>query len=257
MAYTKEGNMLRVLLIIFSCVFLVFPSSVLGTESNELVFKFEFPSPDADVNMPAPQAVGNLILLDGVTIPAFALAVGETLEEGYVYHQPETMTLEARIKPEFAGRFNAYYLNYYGRDGWLLVPKTWRPTWAQIGANGSGSFIFAPPAGEKGFLSFQSDGVCLGCAMINASLYFPEVRAEALEDFGQAYTSSKPPLDSIVDIRPHTKAWRVILDGQNIDGITYYNPDEDSPLFIYSVSIPGPDHDLATPILNWLLPPRE
>lgn len=248
--------MLRFLLTVFCCGLLFFPGSVWGEEDGGLVFQFSL-TPEADPNLPAPKAIGLLTLQGGLTIPAFVLPMNDAMAGEYIYSEPEAMTLDARVKPEFAGQFNAYYTGHYGKDGWFLVPKTWKPIRAAVGVTGSACFVFAPPAGKKGFLSFQDTSVCVGCAMVEASLYFPEVRAQAQEEFSSAYTSSKPPLDSIIDIRPHTKAWRVILDGQNIDGITYYNAAEDLPFFTYSVSLPEPDQDLATPILNWLLPPKK
>ena len=167
------------------------------------------------------------------------------------------MSLDVAVKVQFAARLAAYYTGYWGREGWLLAPATWRLMRAQAGMNGSAVFVFAPPRGETGFLSFQSTGACVGCAAMEASLYFPDIRAQVEEEYGMAYTSSEPPLDSIVDIRPHTRAWRVVLGGRNIDGITFYNGDSDDPFFTWSVSLPDQDGDLATPVLNWLLPPKK
>lgn len=255
-AENGEKQMRRVLLFVLWLVFFGVPTGVFGGEEDDRVFRFTL-TPWAEPGLPAPEAIGRLALRDGVTVPAFVLPVDDAAEDGLIRRKPERMSLDAAVRPRFAARLAAYYTGHWGREGWLLAPAAWRLMRAQAGMNGSAVFVFAPPRGETGFLSFQSTGACAGCAAMEASLYFPDIRARVEEEYGMAYTSSEPPLDSIVDIRPHTRAWRVVLGGRNIDGITFYDGDSDDPFFTWSVSLPDPDGDLATPVLNWLLPPKK
>ena len=143
-------------------VLLLVPAGVFGGEEDDRVFRFTL-TPWTEPGLSAPEAIGQLVLRDGVTVPAFVLSVDDAAEDGLVRRKPERMSLDAAVKVQFAARLAAYYTGYWGREGWLLAPATWRLMRAQAGMNGSAVFVFAPPRGETGFLSFQSTGACVGC----------------------------------------------------------------------------------------------
>lgn len=92
----------------------------------------------------------------------------------------------------------------------------------------------------------------MGCAFANASLFFKE--ADTLNqkeyDSERHFHDSRPAFTS-TQIRPHTQAWRTTVNGQNIDGLAYFNNDGDVYTELVEVSLPKEQAHLATPILNW------
>jgi hypothetical protein len=48
----------------------------------------------------------------------------------------------------------------------------------------------------------------------------------------------------------------VVLHGQPIDVLAFYDEENDFQFFQVEVSLPASEQSLATPILNWFLPPK-
>lgn len=69
------------------------------------------------------------------------------------------------------------------------------------------------------------------------------------------YENANVPLKT-VRIRPKVMAYQAVVEGQPIDGLAFYDEESDFQFFDVEVSLPAPERDLATPILNWFLPPK-
>lgn len=232
--------LLRLLL---STIILVFPvTEVISAE----VYKFTLTNPpDKAADQPRVKAIGDLVINGRIHIPAYQLTVQDGIEEsGWRTAVPETLKIEGNLDPKFAGRVAAYF----HPNGWILVPRNWKITRGAQGADGSGVVDFAPPTGQ-GRLTYWTAGGCVGCAQSAASVFFPEARRSAKENDFLFYSGTNVPL-KIVRIRPKMMAYRVIVHGQPIDGLAFYDEQNDFEFFQVEVSLPAAERDLATPILT-------
>jgi len=216
------------------------------------VYKFTLTNPpDKATDKPKVKAIGDLVINGALHLPAYQLTVQDGIEEsGWSTATPETLKIQAHLDPKFAGRLAAYF----HANGWILVPRNWKVTRGAQGADGSAVVNFAPPT-RQGHLTYSTTGACVGCAQSEASVFFPEARLSAKQNDFLFYNGTNVPMKN-VRIRPKIMAYRAVVHGQPIDGLAFYDEESDLPFFQVEVSLPAADRDLATPILNWFLPPK-
>jgi len=213
-------------------------------------FSLTYP-PDKAADRPKVKPIGDLIINGTLHLPAYQLTVQDGIEEsGWSTATPKTMKIQARLDPKFAGRLAAYF----HANGWILVPRNWKVTRGAQGVDGSEALSFAPPSGQ-GHLTYWTAGACVGCAESAASAFFPEARRNAKQSDFLFYDRTNVPL-KIVRIRPKMMAYRAVVQRQPIDGLAFYDEESDFQFFHVEVSLRAAERDLATPILNWFLPPK-
>jgi hypothetical protein len=220
--------------------------------TNADVYKFTLADPpDKASDQPKVKAIGDLVINGTLHLPAYQLTERDGIEEsGWSTADPKSLKIQGHLDPKFAGRLVAYF----HADGWILVPRNWKVTRGGQGVDGSGVVSFAPPKGQ-GHLTYVTTGACAGCAQSSASVFFPEALRGARESDFLFYNGTNVPLKT-VRIRPKMMAYRAVVHKQPIDGLAYYNEKSDLPFFQVEVSLPAGERDLATPILNWFLPPE-
>ncbi|MDO4222596.1 MAG: DUF4850 domain-containing protein [Acinetobacter sp.] len=211
----------------------------------------EFP----DTSLKEPKFLGNATLSNGVKLPAyyvyFSSGIDMTEKERYQHYKPQTLHISKKLDTALANNFAVYYFAHE----WFLIPKDWRFMSAGIGANASATIHFAPPIGKKGYFSaWTNNGGCYSCGLNMASYFFKEAdRLNQIEYNASSQYLKTIPKVKMVKIRPYTQAWRATIQGQNIDGIAYFNPSEDNLVRVAEVSLPKGQEKLATSILNWQL----
>lgn len=213
------------------------------------VYKFKLTStPDKAADQPKVKGIGDLVINGTLHLPAYQLTMQDGIEDsGWSTTAPKTMKIQGHLDPKFAGRLAAYF----HANGWILAPRNWKVTRGAQGVDGSMVVNFAPP-GKQGHLSYWTAGACVGCAQSTAGVFFPEARRAAKENDFLIYNGTNVPLKTI-RIRPKIMAYRAVVDGQPIDGLAFYDEENDFQFFQVEVSLPAPERDLATPILNWFL----
>jgi hypothetical protein len=239
----------QILLTLLSTIILIFPvTGAIGAE----VYKFSLTNPpDKAANQPKVKAIGDLVINETIRIPAYQLTERDGIHEsGWNTATPDTLKIQGSFNPKFAAQLAAYF----HANGWILVPRSWKVTKGTLGADGSSVVNFAPPMGE-GHLTYWSAGACMGCALSTASIFFPEARQSAKQNEFLFYNGTNVPMN-IVRIRPKIMAYRAVVSGQPIDGLAFYDGEADFQFFQVEVSLPAAERDLATPILNWFLPPK-
>jgi hypothetical protein len=194
--------------------------------------------------------VGQLHLNQQQYLPAYATTMSSGYaDSGLSTFQPEQLKLPMTLKPQLIKQLAAYY----HQDGWILVPRGWTLTQAGVGANGSSLLLFQGPQ-QQGYLRYQSTGACVGCALAEASVFFPEAVAEAKAGEFLYYANTSTPIHTI-RLRPHYIAYQAQTPKQQrVDGLVYYNAADDLPYFRLELSFPASLQPLATPILNFYLP---
>ena len=65
--------------------------------------------------------------------------------------------------------------------GVVLVPRNWQDIQANAGANGTGFALIMSPD-QKQAIKLYDSSFCVGCGLPNATLYFPELLKESLEN---------------------------------------------------------------------------
>lgn len=204
--------------------------------------------------LPAPKFLGVATLSDGGEMPAYAVysESGMLAPDEFALQTPDSLNVGRNIKAKYRDELVLYYFD--GR--WFAIPKNWQLVRAAIGANATSTISFAPPTGQSGYFTFHTNnGGCAMCGQGLASTFIKQADIDWVDGGMESnYHKTNPKIQS-VELRPYTQGWRTTINGQNIDGLTYYNPDD---YYAYSVevSLPPAQKALATPILNLFLPPK-
>ncbi|MFW2178018.1 MULTISPECIES: DUF4850 domain-containing protein [unclassified Moraxella] len=199
--------------------------------------------------LPKPKSLGQLKLVNG-SIPAYQVYFVDGIsDKDYETIAPQALEVDKSLDKNLQNQLVAY--SFDGR--WIVLPKNWQFIQAGVGADGSRAIAFAPPTGQNGhFTYWTNNGSCYGCGLWGASLFFKEADKLAQKEYDSQphFRDSKPAFTS-TQIRPHTQAYRTTINGQNIDGLAYFNNDGDVYTELVEVSLPKNQSHLATPILNW------
>ncbi len=207
-----------------------------------------------DRSIPKFQSAGEVALAGGLKIPAYSLSMANgLLEEGEL----RTYTLEKaypniKLKPKLASQLDAYPTPV----GTILVPRGWVPVDAAEGADGSFYIYFAPNLTGQTYLYIHNTAACLGCAYMDASLYFDEARKLAQEN---AFPYCRPSRAvHSVSLNPTQKAYRIdVTEGNPVNGLAYFNSNEDEPYYDVRISAPAAQHALASAVLNQFVLPKK
>lgn len=195
-----------------------------------------------------PKSLGMATLVNGVKLPAYQVYYQDGIGEPDMSRP--SLKIDKKLDSALAGQFAVYFF----AGEWFLIPKNWHFVYAGLGANGSSVIYFAPPKGQNGHFSAWTNGACYGCGLDAASYYFQEADKLNQQEYDAKpqYLSISPKV-TMNTIRPHTKAWRATINGQNIDGVAYFNLQEEAFTKMVQVSLTKTQNKLATPILNWHL----
>ncbi len=223
------------------------PFAAHAADDEDLASDCSYHRPDfKDRSVPKFQRAGEVALAGGLKIPAYSLSMPNLLSEGGF----QTYTLEktypnVKLKPESASQLDVYPTPV----GTMLVPRGWTPIDASEGADGSFYIYFAPDTTGQSYLYIHNTAACLGCAYMEASLYFEEARKLAKENTFPYCRASRAV--HAVPLNPTQKAYRIdVTDGNPVDGLAYFDSNEDEPYYDVRISVPAAQHALASLILN-------
>ena len=195
------------------------------------------------------------VTLNGVSVPAYGISLADVMsdKEGarVEFGRDNTETLSSSASADALQQLAVYH----HPNGWLLAPRDWQLVRAQLGVNGSEILAFAPQTGQ-GYLLFSHAGACVGCAQSEAAVFFEEAKKDAQENDFDFYTGTDVAIKS-VRLRPHLVAYEAHKNDQRIDGVAYYDRDNEMEFWRVQVSLPAEQQALARPILNRFVPPRE
>ncbi|MFB6349062.1 DUF4850 domain-containing protein [Moraxella sp. ZJ142] len=198
-------------------------------------------------DLPKPVYLGMATLANGVRVPAYQVFD----QDMDMVYGPSSLYIDKKLDAAYKTQVAVYYFHYQ----WFLIPKNWRLISANIGMGGRAWIVFAPPKGQKGYFQWWINyGGCERCVLSFASYFFKQADILNQREYGakSRYLDISPKI-SFVSLDRYTKAWRATVEGQQVDGVAYFNPDEDLFAMDVSVSLPKAQRKLATPILNWRL----
>ncbi|WP_373819516.1 DUF4850 domain-containing protein [Glaesserella sp.] len=211
--------------------------------AEQYQFRFSLETTDNTQEIPQVTLTDN-ITVNGQTLTAFNVSFPSVISDQNEWLNFTARAVTTKVKPHILSRLQLYAMP----NGSILVPKDWQLINGGIGANGSVSYSFAPTQGN-GYLTFYDTSACIGCAQSAASVFFPEAYKDAQENGFLAYDSTNMPITS-VRLKPNLISYSVEQGKQRLDGIVYYNADDDFPFWKAEISLPSQDQDLANPLLN-------
>lgn len=219
-------------------------------------YDFQIPSfktPAEDI--PKSKHVGELTFKNGTHMTAYILTVVSGAEEsGWETPEIDSLTIDSDFNADSAKRLDAYaYPN-----GWIIVPKGWKPVDAGSGANGSVSLLFAPDKSGETYLTYHSSGACVGCAQSSASLFFLNAKQSAKNNDFSYYDRTNVKSLKTVKLRPNYVAYSYRFDrGNLVNGLAIYDEENEGAIY-KNIVIRLPDHDqkVSSAILNWFVPKK-
>ncbi len=135
--------------------------------------------------------------------------------------------------------------------GAVLVPKDWQDIQADAGANGTGYALIMSPD-QKQAIQLYDSSLCVGCGMPYASLYFPELLKESIENEFGGYKDSQKLLN-VVHPSKHSAffSYQIPKLNNKTHGVAKYRDDGDFNFREIKVTLDKSQQHLVGPILNF------
>ncbi|MCU4338542.1 DUF4850 domain-containing protein [Acinetobacter dispersus] len=135
--------------------------------------------------------------------------------------------------------------------GLVLVPKNWSDAEASAGANGTGSALLMSP-NQKQAIELYDSSFCVGCGMPNATLYFPSLLKESVEnDFG----GYKDPQKLVTVVHPSKQvaffSYQIPNLNNKTHGVAKYYDEDTFNFREIIVTLDQSQQHLVGPILNF------
>ncbi|MFC3903570.1 protein of unknown function [Acinetobacter marinus] len=192
----------------------------------------------------------------GVTVPFYGVTAenpadgdGERLLKDFKKCDQNSCTFNFTLTAEHAKQLK---LLAFPSTGLTLVPRQWTDVEAAVGANGTGSALITSKD-QKQSITLYDSSFCVGCGLRPATLFFPELLEQSLEnEFGGEHDPKK----LIQLVHPSKDVAFFSYDnpklGLKTHGVAKYTDKEDT--FNYRVShvtLGKSLSPLTTPILNF------
>jgi hypothetical protein len=243
----------------------VFLYAVLLTAQAKSLDTYDFHIPtakdlDKDERTPIATLLGQVTLKNGVQMPVYGLKIASGRSEDGWEATIDQLTAEEKVDliaeaATFPSAVAEKIDAYVSPVGWFFVPKGWRALRGEVAASSGRALLFGPDFTGEQFLEYGSDGACISCAIISASVYFKNAQKDALANDFPYYTKTKPHL-SVAMLRPthaaYSYRWPV---GLPINGLAIYEPGDETESF-RNIQIRSADTSLARSLLNYYLPSK-
>lgn len=197
-------------------------------------------------------ALGQAIFNNGVKLPMYAVTAESPTDEGLLKQfapcTGKNCFFEFNLEPKFAPKLKVLAIHGIGA---VLVPKDWQDIQSAVGANGTASSLIMSPDKQQSITLYNSSA-CVGCGMRPATLYFPELLPQSIENefYGQY---DKHRYLSIVRPSPHVAffSYQIPTLLGKTHGVAKY---DDSDTFNFQnihLTLKPNEADLARTILNF------
>jgi hypothetical protein len=135
--------------------------------------------------------------------------------------------------------------------GLVLVPRNWQDVQANAGANGTG-FALIMSTDQKQAIELYDSSFCVGCGLPNATLYFPELLKESLENEFGGYKDSKKLINIV---HPSKKvaffSYQIPQVNNKTHGIAKYYDEDTFNYKEIQITLDKSQQSLVGPILNF------
>lgn len=196
--------------------------------------------------------LGEANFLNGVAVPFYGVTAQNPIEDGLLKNF-EKCTLKScsfnfKLDAQHAKQLKLLALP---ETGLVLVPRNWQDIQANAGANGTG-FALAMSPDQKQAIELYDSSFCVGCGLPNATLYFPELLKESVEnEFG----GFKDPKKLINIVHPSKKvaffSYQIPQVNNKTHGIAKYDDEDTFNYKEIQVTLDKSQQSLVGPILNF------
>jgi len=196
--------------------------------------------------------LGEAKFLNGVTVPFYGVTAQSPTDDGLL-KDFEKCTLKSchfnfKLDAQHAKQLKLLALPEIGL---VLVPRNWQDVQANAGANGSG-FALAMSKDQKQAIELYDSSFCVGCGLPNATLYFPELLKESLENEFGGYKDSKKLINIV---HPSKKiaffSYQIPQLNNKTHGIAKYYDEDTFNYKEIQVTLDKSQQSLVGPILNF------
>ncbi|HIE0669913.1 TPA: DUF4850 domain-containing protein [Acinetobacter nosocomialis] len=196
--------------------------------------------------------LGEANFLNGVAVPFYGVTAQNPIEDGLLKNF-EKCTLKScsfnfKLDAQHAKQLKLLALP---ETGLVLVPRNWQDIQANAGANGTGFALTMSPD-QKQAIELYDSSFCVGCGLPNATLYFPELLKESVEnEFG----GFKDPKKLINIVHPSKKvaffSYQIPQVNNKTHGIAKYDDEDTFNYKEIQVTLDKSQQSLVGPILNF------
>ncbi|HDG9761508.1 DUF4850 domain-containing protein [Acinetobacter nosocomialis] len=196
--------------------------------------------------------LGEANFLNGVAVPFYGVTAQNPIEDGLLKNF-EKCTLKScsfnfKLDAQHAKQLKLLALP---ETGLVLVPRNWQDVQANAGANGTGFALVMSPD-QKQAIELYDSSFCVGCGLPNATLYFPELLKESVEnEFG----GFKDPKKLINIVYPSKKvaffSYQIPQVNNKTHGIAKYDDEDTFNYKEIQVTLDKSQQSLVGPILNF------
>lgn len=196
--------------------------------------------------------LGEAKFLNSVTIPFYGVTALSPTDDGLL-KDFEKCTLKScsfnfKLDAQHAKQLKLLALPEIGL---VLVPRNWQDVQANAGANGSG-FALAMSTDQKQAIELYDSSFCVGCGLPDATLYFPELLKESLENEFGGY---KDPKKLINIVHPSKNvaffSYQIPQINNKTHGIAKYYDEDTFNYKEIQVTLDKSQQSLVGPILNF------
>lgn len=161
--------------------------------------------------------LGSARFEDGILLPAYGITIEDPLNENPIDKnhinkrdlnnnltqqgllknfstcQPKACNFSFKLTATQAQQLAVYQV---AGLGWFLAPRHWKTIEANMGPSGIAALVMLSPD-RKQYLTMDNSSACVGCALSNASLFFPAAAGEARKNEFLGYEASNVALKKI------------------------------------------------------------
>lgn len=196
--------------------------------------------------------LGEVSFSNDVRVPFYGVTapnpVNDGLLKGFKWCTAKSCHFDFKLGANLAKQLKLVGLPEIGA---VLVPKDWQDIEANAGANGTGSALLMSK-NQKQAIELYDSSVCVGCGMPYASLYFPELLKESIENEFGGYKDSQKLLNVV-----HPSKYSAFFSYQipklnnKTHGVAKYRDDGDFNFREIKVTLDKSQQHLVGPILNF------
>ncbi|WP_151791263.1 DUF4850 domain-containing protein [Acinetobacter soli] len=197
-------------------------------------------------------ALGEVSFSNDVRVPFYGVTasnpVNDGLLKGFKSCTAKSCHFDFKLGANLAKQLKLVGLPEIGA---VLVPKDWQDIEANAGANGTGSALLMSK-NQKQAIQLYDSSVCVGCGMPYASLYFPELLKESIENEFGGYKDSQKLLNVVhPSKRSAFFSYQIPKLNNKTHGVAKYRDDGDFNFREIKVTLDKSQQHLVGSILNF------
>lgn len=196
--------------------------------------------------------LGEVSFKDHIQVPFYGVTALNPVDDGllknFKYCNPKNCQFNFKLSAEQAKNLKLIAIPEIGM---VLIPRTWQDIEADAGANGTGYALIMSPD-QKQAIQLYDSSLCVGCGMPYASLYFPELLKESIENEFGGYKDSQK-LMNVVHPSKHIAffSYQIPKLNNKTHGVAKYRDDGDFNFQEIKATLDKSQQHLVGPILNF------